>query len=123
MTRKILFVLFAEDGCRQVHALWYALDLHRDGHQVRLILEGPATQMLARLDDPGFEAGDLIRQTRAAGVLAGACLRAAIGCGADADTSEAVEAAQRHGISLLSGRDGHAAIGPFVADGYEIVVV
>jgi hypothetical protein len=90
---------------------------------VRLILEGPATQMLARLDDSGFEMAALIREAQAADVLAGACFRASVGCGCDAESSRAVEAARAHGIALLADRDGHAAIGPFVADGYELVVI
>lgn len=121
--RKILFVLFAEDGCRQAHALWYALDLHAAGHQVRLLLEGAATQLLARLDEPGFELADPIRRAQAAGVLAGACLRASIGCGCDADSSPAVEAARAAGIALPDGMGGHASIREYVRDGYEIVVI
>lgn len=125
MKRKILFVLFAEDGCRQAHALWYALDLHQEGHAVRLVLEGPATGMLARLADPGFEAGPLLRQVREAGLLAGACLRASLGCGCDADatTSPSVQAARDADIALLDGMDGHASIATFVREGFEIVVI
>lgn len=123
MKRRILFVLFAGDECRQAHAFWYALDLHRKGHDTRLILEGPATQLLPEIDRPDSALGALLRETKAAGLLAGSCHRASIGCGGTGSTSPAVQAAQAHGVPLLSDLDGHAGLEPFVNDGYEIVVI
>lgn len=123
MQRRILFVLFAEDGCRQAHALRYAMNLHRDGHEVRLILEGPATGLLARLEDPGDAVSSMVLEAQASGILAGACRRAAGGCGSDGDDGPAVAAARSRGIGLLDGMDGHADIGPYIRDGFEIVVL
>ena len=123
MKRRILFVLFASDACRQAHALWYALDLHRKGYDARLILEGPATQLLLELDKAGSELGALLARTQTEGILVGSCHGASIGCGSTEATSPAVAAAAGHAVPLLSDLDGHAAFEPFLRDGYEIVVI
>jgi hypothetical protein len=123
MPRKILFVLFADDECRQFHALWYALDLNGHGHDIRLLLEGPATRLTRDLEVPGSALGEALRRVQAAGLLAGACFKASCGCGTDATDSESVRAAKAQAVPLLDGMGGHAAIEPFVREGYEIVVI
>jgi hypothetical protein len=123
MTRKILFVLFAEDECRRFHALQYVLDLGSQGHDVRLLLEGAATSLMLELDVPGSSLGSLLRDVQSRGLLAGACLGASRGCGTPDSASPAILAARAHNIALVEGMEGHAALGPFVRDGYEIVVI
>ena len=123
MKRKILFVLFAGDECRQAHAFWYALGLHAQGHDTRLILEGPATQLLLDLDRPASDLRPLLARVQAEGILVGSCHTASIGCGCTDATSPAVQSANAHAVPLLVDMAGHAAIAPFVNDGYEIVVI
>lgn len=122
-TRKLLFVLFSEDGCRQNHALRYALDLHEKGHAVKLILEGPATTMVSQLQADESVTGDLLRRACTAGIVAGACGRASSGCAGGDPTRNVADAARAGGVSLLSDLDGHAGIEPYVREGYELVVV
>lgn len=123
MTRKILFVLFAGDECRQAHALWYSLDLHRQGHEVRLLLEGPGAQLVRELDVPGSDRGALLARVQAAGLLAGGCRGASMGCGSPDGDSPAIRSANAHGVPLLDDMDGHAGLGAFVQAGYEVVVI
>lgn len=123
MTRRILFVLFADDECRQFHALRYTLDLAAHGHAVRLLLEGAAAQLLTAMDDPASARGALLRQVHGAGLLAGACRGASLGCGCDGTDSPAVRAAGAHGVPLVAGMEGHASLAPFAAEGYEIVPI
>ncbi len=123
MTRKLLFVVFSEDGCRQNHALMYAMDLHAKGHAVRLILEGGATKLVSALSDEQSRTGALLRAVRDAGLLAGACGRASSGCVSDDPTRKVADAARAGGVSLLADMQGHAAIEPFVREGYEILII
>jgi hypothetical protein len=123
MTRKILFVLFADDECRQSHALWYTLDLHRQGHEVRLLLEGAGAQLVQQLEVPGSGRGDLLRKVQSAGLLVGACHAASIGCGQPGLDSPAVRTATAYGIPLREDMDGHAGLSTFVQQGYELVVI
>ena len=123
MTRKLLFVVFADDACRQNHALMYALDLHAKGHAVRLVLEGAATRLVAALGDGESRTGALLRAVRDAGLLAGACGRASSGCASDDPARKVADVARAGGVPLLADMQGHAAIEPFVREGYEIVIV
>ncbi len=122
-TRKLLFVVFSDDACRQNHALMYALDLHARGHAARIVLEGPATRMVETLGAAESRTGDLLRRACAAGLVAGACARASSGCASDDPARKVADRARDAGVRLLSDLDGHASIAPFVAEGYEIVVV
>lgn len=126
MSRKLLFLVFTDEPCKSTHAFWYALDLHRHGHRVTIVLEGPGTACLARAADPAEkEFADLVAQVREAGLLAGVCATAARGCGnpgaGDAAAPTNADRARQAGIPLLGGMNGHAAIDGFVAEGYEIV--
>jgi hypothetical protein len=122
MARKILFVLFAEDSCRQNHALLYALDLREKGHEVKLILEGPATRMVNELTSES-RPGALLREARDSGILAGACGRASSGCASEDPARKVAQLAGAAGVRLLSDLRGHASIEPFVREGYELVIV
>lgn len=116
MTRKLLFVLFTNDGCKRNHAFMYAIDLAQHGHQVRLLLEGEGTQCLREREG---RFGELFEQARGLGLLAGACKAASAGC---QDPSRDVTGlAQDLGLPLLDTLGGHAGIAPFVAEGYEVV--
>ena len=123
MTRKLLFIVFTDDACRRNHAFMYALDLTRHGHEVRLLIEGIATQALRELDEGSSSFARLFAQAQAQGLVAGACRKASEGCASgDPDRQVAGQAAAR-GVALLDGMDGHASIAAFVRDGYEIVVL
>ena len=122
-TRKLLFVLFSGDACRQNHALMYALDLHAKGYAVKLILEGEATRLIGEIGAARSRTGTLLREACDAGIVAGACERASSGCSSDDPARKMADAARSGGIGLLSGLSGHAPIEPFLGDGYELVVV
>lgn len=122
MQRKILFVLFAEDVCRQLHAFLYVNDLHRKGYQTKLIVEGMATRLLMDLEQAPHGLQKAVADAKAAGLIAGACLQASCGCGSATD-QKTIDAIQVQGVDLLKDLDNHAGIEPFVREGYEIVVI
>jgi hypothetical protein len=121
-TRKVLFVLFAGDECRQNHAFLYALDLHDKGHAVKLILEGPATKVLGDVAS-GSRTVELLRRASAAGIVAGACKGAASLFATDDPARKGADVTTALGVQLLSDLDGHPSIEPFVRDGYQVIVV
>lgn len=122
MPRKILFVLFAEDVCRQLHAFMYANDLHRKGYQTRIIVEGMATRLLADLEQAPLRLQKAVTEAKTAGLIAGACLQASSGCGS-AEDRDIVDAIKARDVAFLSDLDNHAGIEPFIRDGYEIIAI
>lgn len=122
--RKVLFVVFRHDECALMHALWYGKDLTGRGHTVKVILEGEATRFL--------EDERLVGEIKGSGLVAGVCKTAsrAMGCSKDAAVLAAAaaatvaplhEIANRAGIPLLDGMHGHASIGEFFDQGFELV--
>jgi predicted peroxiredoxin len=122
MQRKILFVVFAEDVCRQLHAFMYATDLHRQGYQTRIIIEGMATRLLADLEHAPSRLQKAVADAKSAGLIAGACLQACSGCGS-AEDRNIVDAIRARGVEFLSDLDNHAGIEPFIREGYEVVAI
>jgi hypothetical protein len=122
MQRKILFVLFAEDVCRQLHAFLYVRDLHRKGYETRIIVEGMATRLLADLEKAPPLLQQAVADAKAAGLVAGACRQASTGCGSPADRN-VVDAIRGQGIGLLDDLDNHAGIEPFVREGYDVIAI
>jgi len=120
MGRKLLFVVFSDEACRQRHALMYAIDLCKKGHEAKILVEGPATRMFVDClgKDEGFD--QLYHQAKKLGLFAGVCQTAAAGCGGPQSGVTAV--VQAEGLTLCADCNQHAGIEPFVRDGYEIVV-
>jgi hypothetical protein len=119
MSRKLLFLVFTSDACRQNHAFLYALDLERQGHRVRIILEGEGTRCIAQREG---RFATLFDEALKLGILAGACQTASRGCSSGDESRNVVAAAEQAGLPLLGEMAGHASIEPFVREGYEIVV-
>jgi len=122
MQRKILFVLFADDVCRQLHAFLYVTDLHRKGYQTKLILEGMATRLLADLEQAPPVLQKAVAEARTAGLIAGACLQASSGCGSPEDR-DIVATLEEKGVGFLKDLNNHAGIEPFLREGFEVVVI
>jgi predicted peroxiredoxin len=122
MQRKILFVLFAEDVCRQLHAFMYANDLHRKGYETKVVVEGMATRLLADLNKAPPRLQKAVAEAKAAGLIAGACLQASSGCGSPEDRN-VVEAIRSQGVGFLQDLENHAGIEPFLREGYEVIAI
>ncbi len=118
MPRKLLFLVFTNEPCRRNHAFLYAIDLVREGHQVRIILEGEATRCLRERQG---QFGELFAEAGRLELLAGACKTASAGCATGDPTRNVTELVEAAGVPLLDGMRGHASIAAFVNQGFEIV--
>jgi hypothetical protein len=121
MKQKLLFMVFTDEDCRRNHAFMYALECSGKGHEVKLILEGPATACLSKVNE-GSKFGELFKQAKAAGLIAGACKTAAGGCSTGSAVRNVAQAALGEGIELIADLAGHAGIERFVAAGYQVIV-
>jgi hypothetical protein len=118
MSRKFLFLIFSPEVCRINHALLYALDLGRRGHQVRIILEGEATRCLRQRQG---RLGELFQAALEAGLIAGVCATAARGCSSGDAERNVAELAVEAELPLLAELEGHAGIAAYVGGGFELV--
>lgn len=73
MAKKVLLVAFKGEPLCFVHVLLNALDMKEKGIDVKVVIEGTATQAAAELGDPGRPFAKLYRQVREAGLIDCAC--------------------------------------------------
>ena len=121
MKQKLLFMVFTDEDCRRNHAFMYALECGAKGHEVRLILEGPAAACIGKAGEGG-KFGELFKRAKAAGLIEGACRTASGGCSTGEKSRDVVKAAEKEELKLISDLDGHAGIERFVSAGYQIIV-
>jgi hypothetical protein len=117
--RKLLLLVFTNDPCKRNHAFMHAIDLRRQGHEIRIIIEGEATSCLTECEG---RFGELFAAAVQQGIVAGACKTASHGCSTNDPAREVTAHAIRQGIPLLGDMDGHAPIGDYVSEGFELVV-
>jgi len=123
MSRKLLFVIFSDDACRQNHALMWGLSLKKNGYSVRILIEGAATRLFERLDDPTQRTTLLFNQAKEKGLIVGACLAASSGCANQNKDIKISDLVTRHGVQLDGELDNHAGIENHLRDGFELVVI
>ena len=113
MSKLALFAFNGEMACF-AHALLNALDLHGQGHLVRLVVEGTAAKLAGHFGGGYGPHGGLFDQVRLQGLLAGVC-RA---CAAKAAS---LDEAERLGLPIQEDMSGHAGMAPFIEQGYSII--
>jgi hypothetical protein len=112
--KVVLFAFNREPMCF-THVLLNALDFDARGFEVKLVIEGSATQLIPELADPAHELHSLFEKVRKQVLLTGACRACAAGKGA-------LEAAQEQGLHLLQDMSGHPSIAAFVEQGYKVII-
>lgn len=113
MKKAALFVFNGDPICF-VHVLLNALDMHSRGYDCRVVVEGAATKLIAKLDSQGHPLNTLWEKTKAAGLVEGVCKACSQKMGS-------LEIAREKGMALLDDMNGHPSMARFKEDGYEII--
>jgi hypothetical protein len=123
MENRIALILMAgpETPCKLQHAILFARDFAvrypaEQGGAATIIFEGNSPQWLPLLADPAHPQYRLFETAKAEGLVGGVCRGCALAHGA-------VEAAEAHGLPLLSDAFGHVSLALLVAQGYAIVTL
>lgn len=111
MGKYLLYAMRGEKMCF-VHVLLNALSLHEPGCTVKIVFEGQSVGLPILLDK---ENNPLYRKALYAGLIAGVCL-------ACAKTLGAYDGIAALGLPFISDMSGHAAILPYIQDGYKVLV-
>lgn len=112
--RKIALFAFQGDPMCFVHVLLNALDLRAKGHELRIILEGSATQLIAQMARDESPLFHLYRRAKEQGLFEGACKA----CSTKLNVVEAVEL---EGLPLLADMSGHPSMSQYLEKGYDII--
>ena len=114
-TKYAVFAFRGETICF-AHALLNALDMKKQGFDVKLIIEGTATQKVKELADPKEPFANLYAKAKEEGLIAGVCK-------ACASKTGSAESAGEQGLTLLAGMSGHPGFSEFLKEGYEIITL
>lgn len=112
MKKKYLFYPMQGQEMCFMHVLMNAMDLHKEGHEVKIVFEGASVTL-----PPVFEEKKLplYLNVKEAGLIAGVCEACARSLGS-------LEAVRELGLPLLNDMQGHAGLKPFTEEGYEVFV-
>ncbi len=115
MEKTVIFAFKGNPVCF-VHVLLNSLDIKARGGHCRIVLEGEACGLVKELHQPSHPLHQLYSQVKEKGLIAGVCRACAI-------KFAALAAAEEQGLQLLDEMNGHAAMAPFLAEGYEIITL
>ena len=113
MKKMALFVFNGDPMCF-IYVLLNALDMDEKGYQVKIIVEGAATQLIPELARPEHQLHGLWEKVRTAGLVGGVCK-------ACAGKMETLTAAEKVGLPLLADIAGHPAMSTYRDSGFEII--
>ena len=114
MEKLALFAFNGELLCF-VHVLLNAIDMKENGHEVKIIMEGPATRIIpeiAQEDNPMFS---LYQKAKEQNLIDGACKA----CSSKLKVREAIE---NEGLPFLDEMSGHPSMRRYLNNGYRIIV-
>lgn len=111
---KIALVAFNGEAMCFAHVLLNALDMHEKGYDVKVIIEGSATKLIAELDEPGKPFSKQYKQTKELGLVAAVCKACAAKMGS-------LEAAEAQGLPIVGDMSGHPSLMTYMDQGYQII--
>jgi hypothetical protein len=114
MKKMALFAFRGNLSCF-VHVLLNAIDLREKGYEVKVILEGESTKLVAELANPDNHLHALFEQTKSLGLFAGVCKACSHMLGTQ-------EAAVAEGFALLDDMHGHPGMARYADDGFTILI-
>jgi len=83
---------------------------------VKIILEGEATKLITELCKPGHPLHVLYAKAKRLDLIDAVCRACAMKMGA-------LEAAEAEGFRIAADMAGHAAMAPYIEQGYEIITL
>ncbi len=114
MKKKFALFVFNGDPMCFIHVLLNALDMHAQGHEAQIIMEGASVKLIPEIDQPGHRLLTLWKRALEAGLVAGVCK-------ACAATLGTLAAAEERGMTLLADVSGHPGMLAYREQGYEII--
>ncbi|MEL7638802.1 MAG: cytoplasmic protein [Solidesulfovibrio sp.] len=113
--KKVALFAFRGDLSCFVHVLLNALDFREKDYEVKVVLEGEATRLVAELSKPDNHLHPLFEKTKELGLFAGVCRACSHQLGSQ-------EAAVAEGFTLLDDMHGHPGMAPYVDNGFTVLI-
>jgi hypothetical protein len=114
--KKIAFFAFKGNPICFIHILLNALDMHTKGTEVKVILEGEATGLVADLRNPDHQLHKLYSRAKGQGLIDAVCRACAVKMGS-------LQAVEEEGLRVADDMSGHAGMAPYIEQEYEIITL
>lgn len=111
---KIVLVAFQGEAMCFAHVLLNAVDMDEKGHDVKIVIEGAATQLISELADPANPFNRLYEKVKNKGLIDAVCKACASKMGT-------LEAAESQGLSLNGEMSGHPPLITYITAGYTVL--
>lgn len=116
MSNKVAIFAFKGDPMCFAHALLNTLDMKDKGYDVKLVIEGTATQQVKELTDQGKPFADLYAKAKEQNLID--CV-----CRACSNKMETLSEAEAQGLPICDEMSGHPAMARYIEAGYQIVTL
>ena len=114
MSKNVLLLAFQGELMCFAHALLHAQDLHENGFNVTIIIEGAATKLIPQLSEPSTPFHDLYQKVKDAGLIDCVCKA----CAAKMGT---LPAAQQQNFTINGDVLGHPSLRRYIEEGYQVI--
>jgi hypothetical protein len=115
MTRKVALFSFNGDPMCFIHVLLNTLDMNRRGYDVRLVIEGSATNLISSLNSNDHPLNKLYQEVKEKELVH--CV-----CKACANKMGTLNSAEDQGLPVCGPMNGHPSMGIYMDDGYEVLI-
>ncbi|MGW8192931.1 MAG: cytoplasmic protein [Desulforhopalus sp.] len=112
--KKIALLAYTGELTCFAHVMLYALDFHKKGYAVKVVIEGAATSLIGDLARPDAPFANLYKQLRDKGLLS--CI-----CQACSRKMGSLGEAEKQGLTIVGDMQGHPSIEGLVSDGFQIL--
>jgi len=116
MAEKVVLVAFNGEPMCFAHVLLNALDMKERGLDVKVVVEGTATKMIASLSDPNQPFAELYERVKAANLIDCVCKACAAKMGA-------LAAAESQGLPICGEMSGHPSLARYIQEGYRVITL
>ncbi|MDY0189189.1 MAG: DsrE family protein [Desulfuromonas sp.] len=114
MEKKVVLVAFNGEAMCFAHVLLNALDMHSRGYEVKVVIEGSATKLVAPLNEATAPFAKQYAQVKQLGLIDCVCMA----CAAKMGT---LEAAQKQELPICNEMSGHPSLAAYVEQGYQVI--
>jgi hypothetical protein len=112
--KKIVLFAFNGDFMCFIHVLLNALDMNEKGHEVKIVIEGSATELIPELKKKGNPMHALYQRAKESGLIEGMCK-------ACSNKMGTLDEAGSEGFKLLDDMSGHPGMAGYIAEGFEVI--
>ena len=116
MTHKVAIFAFKGEPICFAHALLNVLDMYEKGYDIKLVIEGMATQQIKDLTDPGKPFANLYTRVKDLNLVD--CV-----CRVCSQKTGTITEAEAQGLPICDEMSGHPAMAKYIEAGYQIITL